>query len=1196
MDRKTLLNISKNMQDLTLVLANRDYGKLGILNNADMNTFRFTNSTNGQEIVFDIYKYLDGTEENLWDCIIDLKLLWVKEFDIYFEIRVSMDDSAATKKSITGISLCEAELSQTNLYGTEINTENDIARDGYKITTFYNGADTQASLLHRVLSKAPNYTIKHVDSSLCKIQRSFSIDNKSIYDFLVGECAEQFQCIFKFDSRDRSVSVYDLNAVCQNKECNYRDDNANFTHVNEYGSFTFTCPKCGSTDVSYYGEDTGIYVDKENLTDAVQFTTDVDSLKNCFKLVAGDDTITAAVRLLNMNGTAYIYYITNEQKGDMPESLVQKIEQYDALYDSYQEEYGKLVDEIYQSSAKIYYYRNSMMPTTAHATVTAATEAAKLTAIHLSPLGLTSVSPSTSKATVESALKNYAKVYIRSGYVKLEINESAYSYKGVDATGNHYGQWVGNFKVTNYADPEDTAYSSKITVKVYDKYDDFVMQKVKKSITNEEDKDGTIFDVLSINDLPRFKEALTHYGLNRLKSFYDAVQSAMDCLVQLNQATPEAELYTSFYLPYYNKLQACQQEIDKRQATIDHWQSIYDNAVKKQQEIQAALNFENYIGEDLYRLFCCYKREDTYQNENYISDGLEDQEVIQRAQEFLETAKKELTKSATRQHSISTTLYNLLLIPEFQPLLNKFEIGNWLRVNADGSTYKLRLIKYEISFSDINTVYVEFSDVTKIKDSATDISDILQSAQSMATHYSYISKQADAGHQAHENIDDWLAHGLDSALINIKNNDREEVTYDRHGLIAREYDDVTESYGDEQLRLTHNILAFTEDGWETVSLGLGKHKYIYYNGNAFVTSEGYGISAKFCTAAYIYGSQIIGGDIYSSNYAPAAGTHIGLNDGTFSFAGGGLVYDGHTIYGKELNISASLISSTTMNASTINSSTMNASTINTTTMNSSTINSTTMNSSTINTTAMNSSTIHGTYISSGTIEGNSITGNTISGGTVTGTDIYSSNIYSGYISGGTIEGAIIKTSGSNNFLTGGRIEVRDGKIIGYYINNNEAFVLGTDQVNIGKSSLVIDCSRLDELHGKDVNILEGALIVSEGSRHVHGTSSGKEINLNADVYIKENLYFEGDTVEGLTTLHIEPDYEQAVGGYGWNADLIKFKNVGSNMKMAATPEYVQTYIHNYVDEKCASKSNLDSLMGRVSSLESQVSSLSSKPS
>ena len=444
MEKNILTNISKNMQDLTFVLANKNYNRLGALSNVDQNTVVYKKTMHGSELSFEVYKTLDDIEERLWDKLVDFKLVWVKEINEYFQITISLDDSSSiTKKSITGTSLCEAELGQTNLYGVEINTEDDIARDDYKVTTFYNMDDPEASLIHRVLSKVPNYTIKHVDASLSKIQRSFSIDGTSILDFLTGDCAEQFNCLFEFDSTDRSVSVYDLKCVCN--DCENRDDMSEFTHTDENGALTYTCPKCGSHDVKYYGDDTKIFVDNENLTEEVKLETDTDSVKNCFKLVAGDDLMTATVRLLNMNGSDYIYYISDDQKKDMPSELVDKIESYDELCTSYNEEYESLVEQIYEASDKLYYYKHTMMPTIEQATITAETEAAKLTVQNLSPVALGSVSSTTSKSTVESALKNYAKVYVKSGYVKLEINESFYSYNGEDSSGNHYGTWTGNF-------------------------------------------------------------------------------------------------------------------------------------------------------------------------------------------------------------------------------------------------------------------------------------------------------------------------------------------------------------------------------------------------------------------------------------------------------------------------------------------------------------------------------------------------------------------------------------------------------------------------------------------------------------------------------------------------------------------------------------------------------------------------------
>ena len=866
--------------DITFVLAKRNLEHIGAIANIKQDSISINENFNSpNEISFTVYKVLDGNEEQYWNDIIDLKLVWVKELNEYFEIKVSINDTDATIKTVTGTSLCEAELGQTELYNIEINTEDDIARDDYVVTKFYDSSNPQGSLLNRVLEKAPHYTIKHVDSSLCNLQRSFSIDGTSIYDFLTGDCAKEFNCLFLFDTTERGIYVYDLYTVCN--DCGYR------------GEFEDVCPECGSTNLKYYGEDTAIFVDKENLTDEVQFETDTDSIKNCFKLEAGDDLMTATIRMLNQNGSDYIYCITDEQKKDMPNELVAKLNAYDKLYDSYSEEYKAVIDNLYEATDKILYYTSEMMPTVEKVDINASTEAAKLTQANMSPTALQSVTSSTSRATVESALKNYAKVYVKSGYVKVDINNSSFTYNGIDSSGNHYGTWTGNFKITNWSDKDDVAYSPTISVKIYDNYQEFVEQKIEKNIAQNNDDEGSVFDVLSIKDLDSFKSSLTLYNLNRLKSFYDAIQGAMDVLIQLDQAKSDANLYNALYVPYYNKLQACQTEIDKRQITVDEWQTKYDTAENKKNEIQKALNFETYLGTDLYKIFCTYRREQKYSNSNYVSDGLDDAQLFENARQFIEAAKKELFKSATRQHNISTTLDNLLVIPEFESITDKFELGNWIRIKADDAIYRLRLIGYSIGFSDLTKLNVTFSDVTKQLDCRSDLNSIINSTQSMATTYDTVTRQAVKGENANSDITKWINEGLNSSLVQIKNNINEEVTVTKLGLIAKEYDDIADDYSPEQLRVTHNEIVMTADGWKTASLAIGKHIYKYYdiNSNSFKTAIGYGVTSDFMTAGQINSSSFIGGNIYSSNYSSTQGTHINLNDGTFSFAGGKLVYN-----------------------------------------------------------------------------------------------------------------------------------------------------------------------------------------------------------------------------------------------------------------------------------------------------------------
>lgn len=902
-----MININFNngtVEDFTIVLSNRSHTHKGQILNVENFTYS-ANLNSADEISFTVYKEADGISELLWDEIIDLRLVWVKEVNEYFEIYVNLSESSNKVKKVTGISLCEAELSQALLRNTEINTEEDIARDDYVVTKFYNSGNPDGSLLHRILSKVPHYSIGHVDSTLWNLQRTFSIDNKSVYDFLTGECAEQFNCLFQFDSVNRSISVYDLYTVCT--DCAHR------------GEFNDVCPKCGSTNLSYYGKDTTILVSADNLTDEITYETNVDSIKNCFRLEAGDDNMTAAIIGCNPNGSVYLYYFSDEQKRDMPIKLVDKIESYDALVESYSEEYQNLSEELYDCIDKILYYQSEMMPTVEIAEVTASTEAKKLTAENLSPIGLTSVNSYTSTATVNSALKNYAKVFVKTSFVQVEIDTGTFQYVGVDSQGYGYGNWTGRFKITNYSDETDIAYSDTITIKVTADYNYYLTQKVQKNISKNDSDDGSVYDVLSISNLDSFKNALTYYCYNRLESFADAIQGVLNVLIEENQASIDADYYNELYIPYYNKLSACQSEMNVRSATIKQYEDKENSLIKNRNEIQGKLNFENYLGEELYLIFCSYRREDTYKNDNYISDGLNNAEIFEQALDFIENAKQEIVKSGEYQHSISANLYNLLIMKEFAPIVDSFELGNWIRCKVDDSVYRLRLISYEINGNSLSFINTEFSDLTKTANGVSDLKSVIQSAKSMASSYSYIANQASKGDEAQNTLTDFTNNGLNSALIGIKNNDSEETMFDNHGILCRSYDDIEADYSPKQLRITHNILAFTTNNWESSSLAIGEHNYYYYDDNDVLTSAtDFGVTAKFLTAGYINGSQIIGGEIYSQNYGQDIGTMFDLNSGKFSLGGGKIKYDGDNLILKGVNLTWEDIDDAPTNISAFN--------------------------------------------------------------------------------------------------------------------------------------------------------------------------------------------------------------------------------------------------------------------------------------
>lgn len=812
---------NNNVQDYTIVLSLRTHKHLGQINNIEKESVvSKINMNSANELSFTVYKYKNGDEdaeiEPLWDSITDFKYVYIKELNEYYEIVVETNDEETIYKSVTGTSACECELSQSQLYNFEINSEADIARDDYiNPTVFYDKMNPDCSLLHRALTKLPQYSIGHVDGSLVKIQRTFSEDDVDVYSFLKETVAEEIGCLFTFDSVNRKINAYDLKNVCL--DCGYR------------GEFSGACPKCGSNAIQYYGNDTTVYVDKENLAESITFSTDTESVKNCFKLEAGDDNMTAAVINRNPNGSDYIYYFSEEAKEDMSDELVERLESYDELMTSYDEEYSNLMNDIYEDIDKIVYYTSGMMPTIENAPTDAKKELAKLNEDNLSPLGLPEVTKSTSSATVNNALKTYAKVFIKSGWFKAEVVDGTFTYVGLDADEIHYyGNWTGKFKVTNYSDEEDVAtHETAITVKVTDNYYNFLQQKIDKKIAeDDENGEGSIYDVLSIKDLDKFKEAIKLYGLNRLKSFYDAIQGCIDLMIESDQANENAELYEDLYVPYLDKLQACQDEIDARQKTIDEYNLKLETSQKRQREIQKALDFRNYLGDDLYLEFCLFKREQKYTNDNYISDGLENNEIFENAKAFLDAAKEELVKSGEHQHRIEGSLIDLLAIPEFEPLKEHFQVGNFIRIRSDDKVYRLRLISYQINFGEIQNLDVEFSDMTKIRSGTSDLQSIINQASSMASSYGAITNQVRTSKEQTDLMRNFVQNGLDATTMKIVNNsNNQNIVINDSGLLARRKDDFIDTYEDFQIKLLSNGLYFTDNAWRSVKSAFGKYYY-----------------------------------------------------------------------------------------------------------------------------------------------------------------------------------------------------------------------------------------------------------------------------------------------------------------------------------------------------------------------------------
>lgn len=867
-----IINIDGTIEQDKVFLSNRLLHRKGELYPVE-NLRTKMNLDSNDEVSFTIYKYCNGILNPFWNMIDDLAIVLV-EGKGYFELSVPKTTEDCNFKEISGISLCEAETSQTNIT-IEINTEDDIARSDYIPTILYNPDNTEGSLLHRVFKEMPHYKIGHVDEAIAGLQRTFSCDNQSVYNFL-QTVAEELECIFIFDNFSRTVNCYKL------------ED---------------------------YGKDSGVFIDgTENLAESITITGNKDSVKNCFKIEGGDDTITNRIgnRLIGGN---HIWKFSTYQLKQMSETLQNALADREKLVDSYQDEYNGLWDDYNQKLEDIIYYQSGMMPSEKNDETTAESVFEEIFGTNGKITYACSATKYQGASTIASSITNFAKVIAPSSYTVELTNVSSTTIKdGVLDVINTITFNVHVYLTDQYEKNADgievlmDEYTSdSITLPVKKGYNLYATDGNESMFTTDyylylkqqmeiaEEKSEITDEVITFNpplddtatynsDTTPLKYAeydneenpenfssihYTMYCINRLQSFYDAYESCSQVLAKLNSdiASNDASEANAIILGYtredgskgyiyddllgkYGRYMECiSARITYLQTKVDFLTKEANDLMTRINEIKEVCNMQNFLenyldgthGIDLWVELCSFRREDTYTNDNYIGEDMDETTLMENVEGLIERAKEEISKACEINYSITTTLGNLLVMKEFESFWDNFNLGNYIRIRIDEEIYKLRLISIIYNYDDLSHIEVEFSDTTKNNSVVNDVKNILQQASDMAGSFNFVARQAEKGSTASDEMNDIQRNGLDIANTMITDANHQEFVINEYGITGRKWDEISESYEGEQIRIINNLLCFTDDNWKHTKTAIGK--IFYYDAEKGEYVYDYGIHA-----------------------------------------------------------------------------------------------------------------------------------------------------------------------------------------------------------------------------------------------------------------------------------------------------------------------------------------------------------------
>lgn len=609
----------------------------------------------------------------------------------------------------------------------------------------------------------------------------------------------------------------------------------------------------------------------------------------------------------------------------------------------------------------------------------------------------------------------------------------------------------------------------------------------------------------------------TKYGLDFLDSKVKSFKNIDEVYCAQGMNKPNSFNY-NLYQQNLEDLNNVTAEYNKRKSEVDSATDVYNSIIAERNAVQSQLDMDKWFTKDEWKTLDSYVVEETYSNDNYITtDNTTDTERFDIERQLYDVAWKDLSKKCRPQYQYTSTLSNVLTIPQFKGFLKYFQLGNFIRMATDYDTViKLRLISFTVDYNDTSKIDVTFSDAIRVHGVCNDVASIISQANSAAMSFQFNKDQYDKSVNQSNFVEEMRKYGLDVANIPVKN---QHQSWDETGMWFRQWNEQKNDFDPEQIKIINNQIVFSDDGFQSAKMAIGKIP-IDKNGNT----------------VYAVNAEAILGKLFLGEYLT-----LQNNSGTYKFDDAGFIAkSGNNSVRIQPNQSEELFSIYKGNNKQF-------------------------------------------YVDSD--------GNVHFMGDLTG----SSGIFSGQLKGGSInlgngtftvdkDGNLTANKGTfSGDLIGGSININNGNFLVDKYGNMKANagLIGNWGITNGYlwydsdyGTSIISPSLIQLLSNgnNDGTIISNNNIFSN-SMNCNYINGSNELNIQSNVInLKGTIFANGEqliTSSSLpkSTKDIEASYSVAVGTYGGGSRLIDFSNYSSGILTGATPDYVQTYVNEYVADK-----------------------------
>lgn len=747
-------------------------------------------------ITFDLPAYVDGEKTPHYDDVIGMRVIDMQGWGQFILVNPETSNNGVKEvKSCKAYSL-EYELTYKQTYFEEA-TYN-----------FWNPLAPDNTVLGMLLADSPSWSIGHVDEELIGKYRTFSEENANVYNFIKSTVQKTYNCIFDFDTYTRKIYVRSTN------------------------SGAITKP---------------VHISMNNLAKSIDIDEDTESIVTVLDVNGGEDV---DIRMVNPLGTNKIYnldYFMN--LSHFSQSMIDKWNRWRTSYENNRLAFYNLsVEQALKTSAIL-------------------TEQAKLSDIEGVQLG---------------ALLSQRAVYIE--YLAQIANQSSTEYQKYQ-------------NLLNQVNAQITAKQAEVTA-----------QKAKITVLDAE-REEILNELAAIKNAVAFSQFFTDSELLVLQRYFkeDSIEdssfvlSAVDSYSDSDISNEISNIRFQFTGGTVTKVLGLS---GKDLFTVSGGKLVCTGSSASINSSVVSASFERKSSDGSFVLAvylsngtigatefpsgcisftgtCLAPSSNVSHASNtdayatgttliftagsgrlYFTRNTTEYEKYSVEWNLYDYGKECLDVLAYPSYSFSISSANFFMSEDFEAFVNAIELGERIYLNTGDDVLEPICIGFAIDFENKSSLSLIFSDKYSASDKAFKLVDLLDRSISMGKtlNSNKLSYSAFVDSGASTAVKQFMDAALDVAKNAVLSSTGQGISWDETGLHLRKYnnpDNPDAGFEDEQIWMINNAIVFTDDGWQTAKMAIGKiiDENLVSSDNPSGTA--YGIVAPYIVGTLLAGQNLI---------------------------------------------------------------------------------------------------------------------------------------------------------------------------------------------------------------------------------------------------------------------------------------------------------------------------------------------------